>query len=305
MTYNTAGILLGEDGEKVEAINSGFSKLDTSMGGFRCGNTYLLSGLEKSGKTSLLLNWVSNFIKQGKHVTFVSTEMSYKELVLRTASIRGIKPGWDKSHEKSELNEQLKNNFSFVGVEDLVVDGGLSVKQMEAVIGQRVVNGSDIVIVDNLTTFGSQQSSSEPSWQKVAVAITKIVNMAKVSNLPFLIVLHIKPSTTFKETPSGIKSLIENDQPLKIFDESVTIINKPSLVDVYGGGGVLSQLSGAILLWRPYQKFDKSSVKGASAIILESMRHSESGVMIRAEYDGASGRFTEEVTLEEARKLFN
>jgi replicative DNA helicase len=301
-----SSILLGTNGDGNHTrVFTGIDKIDRSTGGFRGGNTYLLAGLEKSGKTSLLLNWVSYNLDQGKKITMVSTEMSLEEVVTRLASIRGLKITFDDSPERKKLNRQLEENFNFIPVDDLMVGGeGISVRQTAALVEKSIWEGSELVVVDNLSTFQSQTSDTQPAWQKVAAAITRMVNLAKVSDIPIIIVLHIKPSITFRDTPEGLASIAKSDDPLKIFEESLTIIKKPSLSDVYGGGVALSQLSGAILLWRPYQKFSNSKFSSEGMIILDSMRHSQSGVEVRVLYDGETGKFSEKVLDSEIVEMF-
>jgi len=302
---NTAQILLGSKEETDKIVLTGIRSLDDSMGGLRGGNTYLLAGLEKSGKTSLLLNWVSSILKEKRKITYISTEMSYKELVGRLATIRGISIDFDNPSEKKLLHQEIEEYLTFVGIDDLLEEGGISVKKTASTVEKNIWDGGEIIILDNLTTFGSQQTGTEATWIKVAVAITKMVNLAKVNKVPIIIVLHVKPSTTFQNSPKGIQEIAKSDNPLKIFEESVTIIGRPSLNDVYGGGGVLSQLSGAILLWRPFQKFSIAKFRGESMLILDSMRHSESGVQIRLNYDGKSGKFYEQMAQEENEDLEN
>lgn len=294
-------ILLGTDNtQETPRIFTGLPTVDKSTGGLRGGNTYLLAGLEKSGKTSLLINWISHNLEQNKKITFISTEMSLEEVVTRIATIRGLEISFDNNPERGKLNAQLNENLTFFSADDLVVGGeGLSVKQTVGLAEKSIWDGADLVIVDNLTTFAAQTSDHQPSWFKVAEAITKLVNLAKFSVVPIIIVLHIKPNTTFKDNPDGLSKIAKSENPLSIFDDSLTVIKRPSLSDVYGGGGALSQVSGAILLWRPYQKFSKSIYSGDAALILDSMRHSESGVDVRVKYDGKSGKFTETTKIED------
>lgn len=288
-----SSILLGTDDEKEsDFIKLGFDDIDKSIKGLRPSNTYTLAGLEKSGKTSLLLNWVSHMLRNKKNIHMLSTEMTYKEVVKRMATVRGIKINFNQDKKRKRLYAEIKENFTFYGADKLSDGVGLSVKQTEGIAHHAILKGADLIIVDNLTTFMNQKSKDNNASQfKIGAALNKMINLSKLSGVPILTVLHIKPSTTFNETPEGIFQLVKDGEIDKIFQESASVVKKPSLNDVYGGGGILSQVAGTFLIWRPMQKFAQSNIKGEAMVILDSMRHSESGLTFRYTFEGNTGRF--------------
>jgi hypothetical protein len=98
----------------------------------------------------------------------------------------------------------------------------------------------------------------------------------------------------FSETPAAIKDFIENDKPERVFEKSLTLIRKPSGADIYGGGACRSQVSGTILIWRPFQYFTKESLNQMSEILLESFRHAPSASSVKMTFHGEKGLFTQD-----------
>ena len=295
--------------KKVETINSGFKSLDDSTGGFRMGNTYLIGGLEKSGKSSFLMNIVHHLIKEKNKVAFFDTELNPEEFFSRMIAIWKDKVISEVENDKDLQLEWAKKfaHLEYMGTEDLTVDGIVSFQKIIDSMRVSADNGTKVFFIDNLTTFNTQPTKEQQGWQILGKYAANLATFAKEKDVLIFMVIHTRPDTVFNETPPGIRTLVENKEPEKIFEESLTIVRKPSLTSVYGGGSALSQISGAMLIWRPFQKFagDYSSL---TCLVLDSFRHSPSGEDIRLEFIGEKGKFVEvnniSPAFEEAKQLF-
>lgn len=112
----------------IKGVGSGFPELDKQLdtGGFQDGGLYLLSAVEKAGKTSLLLDWAMNIEKQGYTVPVITLEMSALTMTQRLFSkYSGVpyykfRPGFHgKDYETamgeidgfSDLNIQITDNL--------------------------------------------------------------------------------------------------------------------------------------------------------------------------------------------------
>lgn len=91
-------------------LRTGFSKIDDAMSGIRGGDFVLVSGKEKSGKTTLAFNIFENVVfKQGKRGLVISLEMKTPELMDRLAasmgkiSLTNILNGWMQEGECSKF----------------------------------------------------------------------------------------------------------------------------------------------------------------------------------------------------------
>jgi len=280
-------------------VLSGFMRLDDTVQGFRSGNTYLIAGLEKSGKSALCMTMANNILYTGEKVAYFNTELSDMDFANRMtaswakSSLSDIEK--DSSKQRDWL-QQYKNVFFYAGLDDLSTPDSpmISFDRQAAILKDFIADGVRVFVFDNLTTFATQATDRKAGWVVLASCLTQITNISKTHNVVSFVVIHTKPSTVFSETPHGVRQILQEDNPQRIFDESATVVRMPTLTDVYGGGGALSQLSGAMLVWRPFQKFERSHYQSMTRLILDSFRHSKSGVSIPMVFDGSRMLFEEE-----------
>lgn len=298
--------LIAAEGVIEERLMTGFTKLDSLVGGFRTGNTYLVAGLEKSGKSALLMNFLDQMLKAGTKVGYINTELRDMEFINRMAAIRYNMP-ISEVENRSVLTKkwvgEVDGNFKYAGIEsplELKKDNMLSFTKTLEVMNSFVMDGAKVIMLDNLTTYSTMFEGNKRGWEILGSCITNVVNFAKEKKVAVFIVIHTKPNVVFGETPAGVRNIVSSD-PAKIFDDSVTVTRKPTLSDVYGGGSALSQLSGALMVWRPYQKFDQEFMRRMTHVVLDSFRHAASGSSVSMGFDGAKSLFTEEkfATLED------
>ncbi|HUD44374.1 MAG TPA: CHC2 zinc finger domain-containing protein [Patescibacteria group bacterium] len=299
--FRTSIVDLLNSSEKEAGLKhfSGFSKIDGLINGFRAGNCYCVSGLEKCGKTSFCLNMLNQLLLNNVPVGYINTELTAQEFATALSAVHYRKP-----KEFIEIHKNLRTEcmtkfaplLQYSGIDgDELRDkqGTLSFPRIVEKIKEFVKWKTQVIFIDNLTTFNTMATAQQRGWEILASSLSMITSLAKKHNLTIFPVVHTKPNTVMSEAPNGIKAILKDRIPEKIFDETISIIRKPTIADVYGGGGVLSQLSGTILIWRPYQKFNAPYIQRMSMIILESFRHSSSGGEITMNFDGASGIFTE------------
>lgn len=276
-------------------IGLGYSALDV-FADYRAGNCYLVSGYEKSGKSSFLLGAVVEWLKDYK-VAFFNTELSDSEfLTALTATSHGItKDEAEKSKQLLEIcNSLYAENLIYSGVNQLAKDNKFEFEETLKRAKEAKDDGAKIFVFDNLTTYALHASGEKRGWEILASCVSKIISFTKENQVISFVVVHTKPSTVFNETPTGIKHLIEEGQAEMVFDKSISVIRKPSGADIFGGGGMRSQLSGTILIWRPFQMFEQSKdLQNLTQIILENFRHSKGG-SARYIFEGAKGKFIED-----------
>lgn len=285
---------------------SGFPKLDSIIDGFRSGGTYIVGGLEKSGKSSFLMNILNFLLGEKTKVGYINTELRDNEFAERMTAIHNGIPTKQAEENPKLVDDwvgKVDKNFLYAGVQnpaDLKKDNILSFEKTLERMHEFVREGVKVIMLDNLTTYNTIGGPGKKGWEVLAQCISLAVTFAKEKNIILFPVIHTKPNVVFTETPSGIKHILETD-PSKIFSESITVSKRPSLTDVYGGGGALSQVSGTLLVWRPYQKFSSKEHTSSSAVIIDSFRHAPSGGLIQMIFNGEKSIFTEK--LEEAEIL--
>ena len=283
------------DVQEAYRIGLGYSALD-SLADYRAGNCYLVSGYEKSGKSSFLLGAVIEWLKNYK-IAFFNTELSDSEFLTALTAISHdiTKDEAEKRKDLLELcNTLYSENLIYSGVNQLAKDNKFEFEETLRRAKEHKEKGAKIFVFDNLTTYSLHASGEKKGWEILAACVSKIISFTKENQVISFVVVHTKPSTVFNETPTGIKHLIEEGQAEKVFEKSVAVIRKPSGADIFGGGGMRSQLSGTILIWRPFQMFQQSNeLQNLTEIILENFRHSKGG-SARYIFDGAKGKFVED-----------
>lgn len=282
-------------------IPTGLKTLDGVLkGGLRTKGAYLLAGLEKSGKTAYLLTMVNSLLLNNERIGYIDTELGLIALSARLAAIYNNKTviEVEKDNELvAEWVELFQENFQYAGLDgsgDLYKDRALDFELTFAKIEQFVNNGAKIIIVDNLTSYAvGKSNNSKQEWQILSGYMLRLTAFAKEKNVSLIFVVHTK-KLDFQENPKHILKLLKENRAEEILTESVSIVRKPTLSDVYGGGQALSQISGAFLIWRPYQKFSDPKHNVMSQLILESLRDAAPAT-IDLTFHGDRSTFSENV----------
>ena len=257
-------------------LKSGFNSLDKSINGFKSGGLYVLAGLKKSGKSSLLMNILNNIMDQGTKVGFINTELSFNQFVNRFAAVHGNLSVKEVEKNSSIGKTWLKNNKDLLFYADkkkVQRQSGFSKEALKAILTDWVRKGVKVVCFDNLTTVGTETREGLQGWQLLADFVDELVDFAKENSIVIFTVIHTKPHLVFSETPAGISHLVKENKLLDIFKDSITINRRPNSADLYGGGSALSQISGGVLLlWRPFQDFNSPEYRELTQLILEDFR---------------------------------
>jgi hypothetical protein len=267
-------------------VKTGFIRFDSILGGFKSGGMYLVAGVKKSGKSSLVLNFVKGFISKGNSVCYASTELTEEDVELYNGK------NW------------LSDNPGF-----LYTDIRLSPNLSDVVSRvEEILNNGDtkILILDNLTSFGLNNALGKEEWNRIAAAGDAFRKLAIKWNIVLLAVVHLNKGLRIREIPLSVKKLIQKGNPSGIFDESVSVWREPTSDDIKGGEAFKSQVFGEILLWRPYQDFELPEYNKLTQVIIEGGRYNGGG-KIKYHFDGKAKTFTEieEPTFEEAKQIFN
>jgi len=271
-----------------ETFLSGYKEVDDITGGFRYQNIYLVAGLEKSGKSSWLMNMLQSKLNSGTKIGYVNTEMPILEFSRRMSAYwKEIEYSGVTDELVIEWSAQFATKFSYLGVENLE-----SQEQMIKDIGG-FVKKVDCLVFDNITSWGNKLVKGKEGWQITADLIDQLLKITKQNKVVTFMVMHMRPDLVVSSTiRANEKAITEfKDSPEIIFEKSESFVRKPTLADVYGGGSALSQISGAVLIWRPYQKFVSEDMNAYTQIILESFRHSPQSAL-QVYFNGRTGKFS-------------
>lgn len=258
-------------------FKSGFKHLDEVTDGFISGGMYIVAGNRKSGKSSLVLNFVKNFLSQGNSVCYASTELTESDIDLFNGGSRDSE--W----------MQKTPGFHYVNLRQKPTPMIKSIKLVEEVLK----NGeTKILIVDNLTSYGLCPALGANEWMRIAIAGEEFRLLADKYNVVVIAVIHFNKGLRLNEIPLSVKKFIQASNPSAIFDESVSVYRQPTGDDIKGGEAFISLMYGNILLWRPYQDFEKSVYNKLAMVIVEAGRYTKPG-RVKMYFDGETHTFTE------------
>jgi archaellum biogenesis ATPase FlaH len=284
--------------QEVSTINkafSGFKYIDSALGGFRVPGTYVLGGYEKSGKSTLLLCFASNMIKSGLKVGYLDTETTRAD-VINILAIQNTDMSMDEIEKDQSIARQWEENWGdklmYAGTPDLSDEKDQLSFEVTANKAREFINqGAQVLIFDNLTTFSI--TTAENGWTILSKALQTCVTMSKKYNILCFPVIHTKSDQNFTTSPDGIRRILKGSEPLKIFEESLTVILKPTGKDLYGGGAARSQISGTILVWRPYQMVNNDQLNSQGMLLFESFSKVQPKSNVRFSFEGQKKKFSE------------
>lgn len=168
-----------ESGAEVDRlINTGFSGLDTRLGGFGPGNLVVLAARPGMGKSSLGMQIAVNAAKAGKKVLFFSLEMSAAELVDR---VLAWETGFDTVIMRRRIltpdeAERLWQVWPETGGWQLYVDCSPAINTAQISARARRMKtkiGLDLVVVDYLQRIDEQPDRFASTRNEIVGLVTR------------------------------------------------------------------------------------------------------------------------------------
>lgn len=140
------------DAAKQETMLTGYSSLDSAMGGFMRGTIAVIAGRPGGGKTDFAINLALKMAKRNAKVLYFSMEMTNNQLMQRVAAfltrIDGVKMR-DKALDDAEMkeSENMLRSFAAGARINFVQEPRVSVKQIRRYID---LVCPDVVVIDHL-----------------------------------------------------------------------------------------------------------------------------------------------------------
>jgi KaiC/GvpD/RAD55 family RecA-like ATPase len=258
-----------------ERLKTGYFDFDLSTKGFRKGGTYLVAGAEKSGKSSFLMKCMLGFLEQGKKVAVFDTELDGLQFYSRLLAIENDITVFEAEKDKDGIKNIQKKYFDKLIRFDSqrLSKDGLFIFDLTIDLAKKSVSelGCNILVFDNLTTYQSQNAESKN--MVLPACISKVITVTKSLGVWSFIVTHLKPEVKISDLPRRVSDFIKESEPEKIFTETIALIRRPTTADIYGGQQALSQLSGTMIVWRPYQFYRNSeNVKRFTQLLVLGFR---------------------------------
>lgn len=261
--------------------------LDKKLGGgFKSMGAYLVASEKKAGKSSLMRKFIFNFLSLGRTVFLLDLEESIQD-IFRTMTAIAKEKSFASVDTKDFNNiEPLLENFgyldSMLSISELYKDGEFDTLALDNLIKRQVTLGVEIIIFDNVTRIGA-----ENSYNARMKVMADLARLAKECGVLIFVVGHT-PSTEIETLDKNtITEAITTGQFEKLFSDVYNIVQRPK--DPYGGS-VTSQFDGVLNLWRPMQYFEKASLQSVSWLVVDQIRHAPP-FRIRLEYIGDQRNF--------------
>lgn len=240
------GFLQRERG--THSVESGYSPIDSYLGGLGAGRLITIASRPGVGKTTLALNIAANAAGVGRAVAFFSLEMSEDELVERfIARESRITSAHLKNREGLTMDEwsHVKDTASRVDTWDLFIDDTPTVTAYE--IGARAKKlrhekGLDLIIVDYLQLMNA--TSSDSREQEIASMTRALKLLAKELSVPVIAMSQLNRQAEIrggKPRQSDLRESgsIENDSDQILFlwreDEDSGDATRTSYTNVWVG----------------------------------------------------------------------
>jgi len=216
---------------------------------FEAGNAYLIGGCEKSGKSAFCMNIANNLLINKYKISYVNTEFTQIDFLNRMTGInKDIPYSLIDLNQKKEYASEFRDYLLYSGVGQDEIEFELLFENIK----RHIKSGVKVIFFDNVTTFANNPPPSIEGWKEQSRIMDQLNKLAKEKNIIIFVVLHTKNIPIDSQIMSKIKNIIASNNPSKIFDDTITVMGKPTNADLYGGLRIASQFSGTILIWRPF-----------------------------------------------------
>lgn len=173
--------------EGVVGLKSGFNQIDNMLGGFENRELTLIAGLPGGGKSSLLLQFALNFIRQNKRVLLLSYEVFQDEVGINILSnITRINSMIFKTKKlKDEDKKKIKKAEEELAKLPLfVIDANIPLEKTLPIIE---IIKPDVLMVDYIDIMPEMQQS-DSSQESLGYIMRKLLEITKHYNIPVIAV---------------------------------------------------------------------------------------------------------------------
>lgn len=251
-------------------IKTGFGRLDNFIFGFQRGAFYVIGGVPAAGKTTFVLNLISNICKEKYNILFVSLEMPYKEVEVRLISkITGINPNRVKEIE-NEKEDDIREKITEARVK--IYDYNLNCLDTKKVFTYNIddaiksIGNVDVVFIDYLQKIKTNKGIN--SYERASIISSDIKTLALKYDIPIVVAASVNRHYVERAT------------------------KEPMLSDLRDSGNIEFDADVVLFLHRAIQ-FDDEAKKDEAKIILAKNRYGISNIKIDLVWKPEQSRFHE------------
>ncbi len=227
------GSLIQKGKQGIEGLVTGFSDLDTQMGGIGNGQLIVVAARPGMGKSMLALNICYNIARRvNSPIAYFSNEMSNEELMRRLFAVASGIPQWKINKNILSNSERLlisdaeneisKTNLYFeestaITIDDICLKCRKLKEQREDLA---------LIVIDHLANIQEGNHRFTSDQEKIAYCSRTLKTLALELNVPIIIVAHINRNAEKKEN------------------------RIPELSELRGSGAIENDCDKALLLYR-------------------------------------------------------
>ena len=267
--YDRLQKITGPDKEKYLGAKSGFVELDTVITGLNKSDLLIIAARPGMGKTSFVMNIVTNVArKSDRQCAVFSLEMSKEQLATRLLSSEALVSSNSLKTGKISSDEwvRLASGADVLSRMPIYIDdtAGITVPQMKAKL--RRMNNLGLVVIDYLQLMSSGRRIDNRVTE-ISEITRQLKLMAKELNVPII---------TLSQLSRGPESRTDH---------------RPLLSDLRESGSIEQDADVIMFLYRDAYYNKESEQQNISECIISKNRHGETGT-VNLVWDGQFTRFS-------------
>ncbi len=267
--YDRLQKITGPDKEKYLGAKSGFVELDTVITGLNKSDLLIIAARPGMGKTSFVMNIVTNVARKlDKQIAVFSLEMSKEQLATRMLSSESLVSSNSLKTGRISSDEwiRLASGADMLSRMPVYIDdtAGITVPQMKAKL--RRMNNLGLVVIDYLQLMSSGRRIDNRVTE-ISEITRQLKLMAKELSVPII---------TLSQLSRGPESRTDH---------------RPLLSDLRESGSIEQDADVIMFLYRDAYYNKESEQQNISECIIAKNRHGETGT-VNLVWDGQFTRFS-------------
>lgn len=249
---------LSNIGDSITGISSGFPDLDKHTKGFHGGEMLVIAARPGCGKTNLAINLTWAAVKQGKHVLYVSLEMSKTELMHRFAA-QAMAIDYEKvqSAQLGDADVGAKlSAFMAMGLKMPLHINDRSGHTMATIRSEakktRRKHGLDMIVIDHI---GLISGKADSLYMKMTDISRQIKLLAKELDVPVLALTQLNRAVEQRPDP------------------------RPKLSDLRDSGAIEQDADGVMFPFRDTDPDADEESQRYGQLIIAKLRHGKIGIV--------------------------
>ena len=230
-----------QSGKQKARMLTGFSEIDSVLGGLLPTQMIVIAARPSVGKTTLALNIYSKLFLKGYNGAFISLEMSSEELCRKIASdifdepFEAIKNFQHTDGFESKLDHFLGTFFS-----STIMDKGVSkIEDIELELKRRREQGFlDFAVIDYLQRIGLRNQSGN-SYQDVTAVSMRIKELAIELDIPIIVLAQLSRKVEERADPTPFLSDLRDSGSIEADADVVMLLNRRDMKDPYDRPGMV------------------------------------------------------------------